>query len=34
MAWAFKRLGTHREHFALEPADLTPATFKRLPTTT
>jgi len=34
MAWAFERLGTHREHFALELADLTPAAFKRLPTTT
>ena len=34
MAWAFERLGTHREHFALELADLTPAAFKRLQTTT
>lgn len=28
LAWAFERLGTHREHFALALEDMTPAAFK------
>lgn len=32
MAWAFERLGTHRERFALDIAQMTPAAFKRLAT--
>lgn len=33
MTWAFERLGTHREHFGKDIADLTPAAFKRLAAT-
>ena len=29
LAWAFERLGTHRDVFALDLDDLTPAAFKR-----
>lgn len=29
LAWAFERLGTHRDVFGLELADMTPAAFKR-----
>ena len=29
LAWAFERLGTHRDLFALSPEQLTPAAFKR-----
>ncbi|MEZ4329368.1 MAG: IS66 family insertion sequence element accessory protein TnpB [Polyangiales bacterium] len=29
LAWAFERLGTHRDVFGLEVADMTPAAFKR-----
>jgi len=29
LAWAFERLGTHRDLFPLEPELLTPAAFKR-----
>ena len=29
LAWAFERLGTHRDVFGLDVADMTPAAFKR-----
>jgi transposase len=29
LAWAFERLGTHRDVFGLDAADMTPAAFKR-----
>ena len=29
LAWAFKRLGTHRDLFDLDLADMTPAAFKK-----
>ncbi len=29
LGWAFERLGTHRDLFGLEIADVTPAAFKR-----
>lgn len=29
LAWAFERLGTHRDVFRLDVADMTPAAFKR-----
>lgn len=28
LAWAFERLGTHRDHFGLDIAEITPAAFK------
>ena len=28
LAWAFERLGTHREQFGLQLAEMTPAAFK------
>ena len=31
LAWAFDRLGTHREDFGLAIEDMTPAAFKRAP---
>ena len=34
LAWAFERLGTHRDAFNLTAAELTPAAFKRATTTT
>ena len=33
LAWAFERLGTHRDTFNLPAADLTPAAFRRTTTT-
>ncbi|MCB9657805.1 MAG: hypothetical protein R3B40_18965 [Polyangiales bacterium] len=29
LAWAFERLGTHRDVFRLDVADMAPAAFKR-----
>ena len=33
LAWAFERLGTHRDAFNLPAAELTPAAFRRATTT-
>jgi hypothetical protein len=33
LAWAFERLGTHRDAFNLPAAELTPVAFRRATTT-